>query len=130
MAALLLAVDLIWTIRARLNVDYGAFLPMLISGGGPVRRQRIFTRIGAGRTRGSAPCCSARAFLVVFSASASMLNYCLLSVAGHRVDASLAAIDRSLGFDWPLVMAAVAHHPAVAAFTRAPIPPCCRRWLC
>lgn len=51
------------------------------------------------------------AFLIGFSAAFSVLNYFLLTVAGHRIDAPLAAIDRAIGFDWPAVMAFVAHYP-------------------
>jgi hypothetical protein len=50
-------------------------------------------------------------FLCLFSAAASALNYCLLTIAGNRIDSQLAAIDRALGFDWPVAMAAMAGHP-------------------
>jgi hypothetical protein len=51
------------------------------------------------------------AFLIGMSASFSVLNYFLLTVAGHRIDASLAAIDRALGIDWPALMAFVSRYP-------------------
>ena len=44
-----------------------------------------------------------------------MLNYCLLTVAGARIDLALAAIDRSLGFNWPAVMTTLAPHTFVTA---------------
>lgn len=51
------------------------------------------------------------AFLIGFSAAFSVLNYFLLTIAGHRIDEPLAAIDRAIGFDWPAVMAFVAQYP-------------------
>lgn len=56
---------------------------------------------------------SGTAFLIVFSATFSVLNYMLLTIAGARMDAPLAAIDRMLGFDWIAVMSVMAHHPIV-----------------
>jgi len=54
-------------------------------------------------------------FLLAMSASFSLLNYLLLTVAGHRIDAPLAALDRALGVDWPAMMMAMSHHPVIAA---------------
>jgi membrane-associated phospholipid phosphatase len=109
----LLLLDLLWAACARLNVDYGAFLPMLFlsaalfAGSVFYQKRRPDPRLSA--------MLFGAAFLVLFSACASVLNYCLLTVAGPRIDTSLAALDRSLGFDWPSVMAAVARHPALNA---------------
>ncbi|MBV8976991.1 MAG: phosphatase PAP2 family protein [Alphaproteobacteria bacterium] len=55
------------------------------------------------------------AFLLGMSASFSLLNYLLLTVAGPRIDQPLAAIDRALGFDWPATMAMMAHYPIANA---------------
>lgn len=54
-------------------------------------------------------------FLLGMSASFSLLNYLLLTVAGHRVDLALAALDRALGVDWPAMMIAMSRHPVVNA---------------
>jgi len=51
------------------------------------------------------------AFLISFSASFSVLNYLLLTVAQSRIDAFLAHVDVMLGVDWPAMMRAVAGHP-------------------
>jgi hypothetical protein len=51
------------------------------------------------------------AFLVIFSAGASVLNSFLLTVAGPNSDAFLDRVDRALGFDWYAAMLAVARHP-------------------
>jgi membrane-associated phospholipid phosphatase len=50
-------------------------------------------------------------FLIGMSAAFSVLNYLLLTVAGARIDAPLAALDRAIGVDWPALMAFVAQYP-------------------
>jgi membrane-associated phospholipid phosphatase len=54
-------------------------------------------------------------FLIGMSASFSLLNYLLLTVAGRRIDVPLAALDRALGVDWPALMRLAAQHPLIAA---------------
>jgi hypothetical protein len=116
----LLLLDILWVTCAHLNVNYGAFLPMIIlsaalfAGSMFYQQQRPDPRLSA--------MLFGAAFLVLFSASASVLNYCLLTVAGPRIDISLAAMDRALGFDWPVVMAGVARHPALNALFNAVYP--------
>lgn len=51
------------------------------------------------------------AFLVIFSAAASLLNSFLLTVAGPNSDAFFDRLDRALGFRWYDIMLAVARHP-------------------
>ncbi len=55
----------------------------------------------------------AGSFFVSFSAAASVLNYFLLTVAGERIDGTLAAIDRALGVEWVAWMAWCADNPGV-----------------
>jgi membrane-associated phospholipid phosphatase len=50
-------------------------------------------------------------FLILFTASFSVMNYFLLTVAGPRIDRSLAAIDRMMGVDWPALMRLAEAHP-------------------
>ncbi len=54
-------------------------------------------------------------FLLAMSASFSVLNYLLLTVAGPRIDLQLAAVDRAMGVDWPAMIAFVAHYPVTNA---------------
>jgi hypothetical protein len=54
-------------------------------------------------------------FLLAMSASFSVLNYLLLTVAGPRIDLQLAAIDRAMGVDWPAMIAFVANYPITNA---------------
>lgn len=54
-------------------------------------------------------------FLCLFSLQASVLNYLLLPHAGPRIDTMLAALDRAIGFDWPVAMRFMAVHPLLNA---------------
>lgn len=51
------------------------------------------------------------AFLVIFSAAASLLNSFLLTVAGPNSDAFFDRLDRGLGFHWFDAMLFVVRHP-------------------
>jgi hypothetical protein len=55
------------------------------------------------------------AFLLAFSASCSLLSYLLVTIAGTRIDAQLAAVDHALGFSWPAVMTFAANHKLLTA---------------
>ena len=52
-------------------------------------------------------------FLVAFSATFSVLNYFLLTIAGARIDTALAALDRDMGLDWPAMITSLADEPAI-----------------
>jgi len=58
------------------------------------------------------------AFLIAFSASFSVLNYFLLTVAHARIDAQLAGIDRAIGVNWPAMVMAMAPHPVINGILR------------
>ena len=58
------------------------------------------------------------AYLIAFSATFSVLNYFLLTIAHERVDTVLAALDRDMGIDWPAMLTYVAGHPTVNAALR------------
>jgi len=53
--------------------------------------------------------------LIVFMAAAGTLSYLVVSTNAPLVDASLAAWDRALGFDWPAVAAWLQARPGLAA---------------
>ena len=109
----LVAIDAIWAPLAHFRVDYGrytelALLSLLLLGGSQFyQSKRPDPRLSA--------MLFGAGFLCLFSAAASVLNYCLLTVAGGRIDLTLAAIDRSLGFNWPALMIAMAPHTFVTA---------------
>ncbi|HEY8698514.1 MAG TPA: phosphatase PAP2 family protein [Rhizomicrobium sp.] len=105
-----IAADCLWASLARFDVDTGAYglLALLASGLGlaglfyaRVRNDEHLSAMlfGSG-------------FLIAFSASFSLLNYFLLTVAGPRIDVPLAAADRAMGIDWPAMMVLAANHPA------------------
>jgi hypothetical protein len=109
--ALVLVADMAWTGVVHFEIDgrgYGALALLsaaLVAGGVFYTRMRKDERLSA--------MLFGAAFLVVFSAAFSLLNYLLLTVAGPRIDGSLAAADRSLGVDWPAMMAFMADWPHV-----------------
>jgi hypothetical protein len=55
------------------------------------------------------------AFLIAFSAAFSLLNYLLLTVSGPRIDEVLSAADKTLGIDWPAMMAFMVDYPRLNA---------------
>jgi hypothetical protein len=102
-------VDAAWARAGHFDVDapaYGllALLSLALAAGGVFyERIRKDERLAA--------MLFGTSFLIGMSASFSLMNYLLLTVAGHRIDVPLAAIDRALGVDWPALMAFVAHYP-------------------
>ena len=103
------AVDVVWAGAGHFDIDapaYGllALLALALACGGlfydRVRRDARLAAMLFGTS-----------FLIGMSASFSVLNYLLLTVAGQRIDAPLAALDRALGVDWPAMMAFMAHYP-------------------
>ncbi|HEX4301153.1 MAG TPA: phosphatase PAP2 family protein [Rhizomicrobium sp.] len=105
----LAAVDTVWASAGHFDIDaqaYGllALLTAALAAGGVFYdRVRKDERLAA--------MLFATGFLIGMSAGFSVLNYLLLTVAGPRIDTSLAAIDRAMGVDWPALMAFVAHYP-------------------
>ncbi len=103
-------IDVVWTLAGHYDVDARAYamlalLAAVLAGGGlyysHVRKDAHLAAMLV-----------ATAFLIGMSTSFSVLNYLLLTVAGPRIDGTLAAIDRALGVDWPALMTAVSRHPA------------------
>ena len=101
--------DVAWAQAGHFDVDAKAYamlalLAAALAGGG-----LYYTHIR--KDERLAAMLMATAFLIGMSASFSVLNYLLLTVAGQRIDAPLAALDRALGVDWPAMMTFVAHYP-------------------
>ena len=113
LALLLVAIDAIWATLAHFRLDYArytgiALLTLALLGGSHFyNSKRPDPRLSA--------MLFGAGFLCLFSAAASVFNYCLLTVAGARIDIALAAIDRGLGFNWPAAMTALAPHTLVTA---------------
>jgi membrane-associated phospholipid phosphatase len=111
--AALALVDATWVNAGHFDVDakaYGgiALLTVLFAAGGVyydrVRKEERLAAMLVGTS-----------FLLGMSAGFSLLNYLLLTVAGHRIDVPLAALDRAIGVDWPAMMVLVSQHPLLAA---------------
>ena len=101
--------DVVWLQAGHFDIDahaYGilALLAAALAGGG-----LYYTHIR--KDERLAAMLMATAFLIGMSASFSVLNYLLLTVAGPRIDGTLAAFDRAIGVDWPAMMAFIAHYP-------------------
>lgn len=107
------AIDAAWVHEGHFDIDARGFagiaiLTVVCVGAGlfyeRVRKEERLTAmlIGTG-------------FLLGMSASFSLLNYLLLTIAGQRIDVPLAALDRAMGVDWPAMMALAAQHPVVSA---------------
>lgn len=117
---LLGGVDVAWALAAPFRVDGPAYLRWVLMSLGLLAVGLYYQR------RRGEPQLAAMAlgtsFLIGFSAVASVLNYFLLTVAGTRIDAPLASLDRAVGFDWPRAFAWLMAHPvlnmlAFAAYT-------------
>jgi hypothetical protein len=107
-------IDFVWIRAGHFEVDapaYGeiALLAILFAVGGVfyehVRKDERLAAMLIGTS-----------FLLGMSAGFSVLNYLLITIAGHRIDLPLAALDRSLGVNWPAMMAVAAQHPLVNGF--------------
>lgn len=107
-ASAIATIDVVWVGIGHFDLDTQGYVPIIIM---------LLLLLGGSvyyGSRRSEPAISATlactAFLVGFSAASSLLNYLLLTVAGPRIDLFLASIDRSMGFNWPALMAVAARH--------------------
>lgn len=114
LAAAVIAADLAWLALGHFQIDTPAYLRLAALGLGMLALGLFY------QFRRHEPALAAMAlgasFLILFSMAASVLNYLLLTVAGPRIDASLAAADRFLGFHWDAVMLAMADRPRLNLF--------------
>lgn len=112
-AASLVVLDLAWALAGHFRIDTLAYVRLgLLSAA--LMGAGIFYQVRRGEPKIAAMFMGA-AFLCAFSAAASVLNYFLLTVHGPRIDATLAAMDHALGFDWPSAVAAMIPHPLINA---------------
>ncbi|HSZ10780.1 MAG TPA: phosphatase PAP2 family protein [Rhizomicrobium sp.] len=109
--AALIAVDTVWLLAVHIPVDWPAYIKLggvsaaFVLGGmfyAYIRKDERLTAMLFGA-----------AFLTAFSNAASVLNYLLLTVAGKRIDGTLAQIDRMIGVDWPAMIAWAGDHRAI-----------------
>lgn len=103
------ATDAVWASAGHFDIDAGAYGLLALLAAALAAGGMFYDRIR--RDERLAAMLFGTAFLIGMSAAFSVLNYLLLTVAGPRIDAPLAAIDRASGIDWPAMMAVVAHYP-------------------
>lgn len=102
-------IDGVWAVLGHFSVDVTGYLKLalisagLFAGAGFYSRLRPDPRLAA--------MLFGAGFLCAFSASASVLNYFLLTIAGTPIDPLLASADRMLGFDWRKMMIGTASYP-------------------
>jgi hypothetical protein len=112
-AAAIVLVDAAWAGASHFDLDIKAYgvlgllSAVLVAGGVFYTRYRRDERLST--------MLFGTAFLVVFSAAFALLNYLLLTVAGPRIDGLLASADRTLGVDWPALMAFMTNYPRLDA---------------
>jgi membrane-associated phospholipid phosphatase len=105
----LVAIEIVWQQIGHFNVDvrlYGAIMLLfLLFMSGAYFYDRVRKD----------PCVSSLLFGLgfVFASAASLNIICYfgITIAGPRVDGSLAAMDRAIGVDWPALMRFAAAHP-------------------
>lgn len=111
--AAIVAVDAAWLGAGHFDIDKPAYGMIALLAAVLIAAAMFYARIRKDENL-SAMLFSA-AFLIVFSAAFSLLNYLLLTVAGPRIDNFLAAADRALGIDWPAVMTFMTGYPRINA---------------
>ena len=105
------AVDGIWVLQVHFDIDWAAYsITALLA--------VAFVSVGVfyatkRKDEQLAAMLFGTGFLVAFSALSSVMNYFLLTVAGHRVDGALAGIDRALHINWPMLMVWASEHPTL-----------------
>lgn len=101
--------DVAWSAAGHFDIDARAYGLLALLAAGLAAGGLFYDRVR--RDERLAAMLLGTSFLIGMSAAFSVLNYLLLTIAGPRIDAPLAAIDRALGIDWPTLMAFVARYP-------------------
>jgi hypothetical protein len=116
MSAVIVVLDGCWLVAGHFSYDasnYGLLFLMVMPLAGA---SAIYGSIRRDDALNAMLACAS--FLIVFPAGCSLLSYLLVTIAGHRIDAPLAAADRAIGFDWPGLMTLVAEHPNANAILK------------
>lgn len=107
------AVDVAWAAAGHFDIDVKSYAMLALLAAAVVGGALYYERYRREPQLGAM--LIGTGFLIAYSESFSVLNSLLLTVAGHRIDEPLAAVDRALGFDWPVMMAWAAAHPLINA---------------
>ena len=111
--AAIVTVDVAWAGAGHFDIDKPAYGVLALLSAALVAAGLFYTRVR--KDENLSAMLFAASFLIAFSAAFSMLNYLLLTVAGSRIDTTLASIDHAFGFDWPEMMAFMTNYPRVNA---------------
>lgn len=113
LTAFLAAGDAAWAVLGHFQLDTGAYLRLGLMAAALLAGARLYQTVRPDPRL--AAMLFGTGFLCAFSIGASLLNYLLLTHTGARIDGSLAALDRAMGFDWPAAMSWMAAHPRLNA---------------
>ena len=107
------SIDAVWVHAGRFDIDVRGFAGIAILTVVCVGAGLFYERVR--KEERLAAMLIGTGFLLGMSASFSLLNYLLLTIAGQRIDVPLAALDRAIGVDWPAMMSLAAQHPIISA---------------
>jgi membrane-associated phospholipid phosphatase len=113
----IVATDAAWAVLGHFHVDAMSYAALLALSAALFALGQFYTHMR--HDPNLAAMLFGASFLCVFSSAADLLNYLLLTVAGHPIDDTLASVDRAFGFHWPRLIAWAAAHPDVNAALRA-----------
>lgn len=103
--------DAVWAFAGHFDIDAPAYAGLALLSAALAAGGIYYDRIRA--EPGLSAMLIGAGFMIAFSAAFSVFNMLLLTVSAHRIDYALAAIDRSLGFYWPAMVAWSTEHPLV-----------------
>jgi hypothetical protein len=109
LVAALVAVDCVWALLGHFSLDLMGYLKLALMSAGLFAGAAFYSTLRP-EPRLAAMLFGA-GFLCAFSASASVLNYFLITVAGSPIDSILIKADHLLGFDWYDVLVGMASYP-------------------
>jgi hypothetical protein len=109
LVAAVAAIDCVWAVLGHFSLDVMGYLKLALMSAGLFAGAAFYSTLRPDPRL--AAMLFGTGFLCAFSASASVLNYFLLTVAGTPIDPLLVQADRLLGFDWYKTMVAMASYP-------------------
>lgn len=109
LVAAVVAIDCVWAILGHFSIDVMGYLKLALMSAGLFAGAAFYSTLRPDPRL--AAMLFGAAFLCAFSASASILNYFLITVGGTPIDPLLVQADRMLGFDWYSTMVAMASYP-------------------
>lgn len=116
-AGAVILLDALWIAFGHFAIDAAAYLLLALAVPACVAASFYYSRVRNEPAFGAI--FAATAFLIAFPAACCLLSYLALTIAGPRIDAQLAVIDRSIGVSWPAIMAFAANHPLLTAVLSA-----------